>query len=235
MNKDEFNSWLAGKVEFQSKITIGAVSAMCGIGLLAFLIQGGLLFVLLKWGYGLSVAVIAVGGIFGGMGYYTWLTAPKTLCDDEHEIEVDGRDVLIRVAPTMSSAWTFAMGSMDSDQSIYERIFGMMMVVPRMFWTAWYVFRRVSDVREIEVRECGAILRYLLKKAERVDVRDIAEKRPQTDLAKTLRQVSMIDGVVFLTKGEIGLTLADRFKDDLEKGMGIRGAAVAENSSPFDE
>lgn len=232
MNKDDFNNWLAKKVEFQSKLTIGAVAGMAAIGLIAFVVQGGLLYILLEWGYGAIPAFVIVSGIFGGMGFFTWITAPKTLCDAVHEVDVDGKEVPIKIAPTMSSAWTFAMGSRESDITVLERIFGMFMMVPRMFWTAWYMFQRITDVKQIDVRECGAILRFLLKKAERVNVLEIAEKRPATDLTKTLRQVSLIDGVVFLTRSEVGLTLANRFKDEVEKAFdtGVKSAG----SSPFD-
>lgn len=233
MNKDDFNNWLAKKVDFQAKLTIGAVAGMCAIGLIAFLIQGGLFYILLQWGYGPIAAVVVTAAVFGGMGFFTWMTAPKTLVDTEHEVDVDGRNIVIKVAPTMASAWTYAMGSRESDLSIPERIFGLFMMVPRMFWTAWYLFKRVTDVKEIDVRECGAILRFMLKKAERVDVHEIAEKRPKTNLVKTLRQVSLIDGVVFLSRGEIGLTLANRFKDDVEKGMS-GGSTERKGDSPFD-
>ena len=127
------------------------------------------------------------------------------------------------------------MGSLESDQSILERIFGMMMLVPRMFWTALYVFARTKEVKDIDVKECGAMLRYALKKAERVDVTEIAKKRPATDLPRTIRQVSLLDGVVFLTKGKLGFTLANRFKDDLEKGTGKVTSTSTEDSSPFDD
>lgn len=233
MNKDDFNNWLARKVEFQARLTMGAVASMCAIGLIAFIVQGGLFYVLLQWGYGTVTAVVVTLALFGGMGYFTWMTAPRVLCDEEHEVDIDGRVVKIKVAPTMSSAWTYAMGSRDSDISVPERIFGMFMMVPRMFCTAWYLFKRAADVKDIDVRECGAILRFLLKKAERVNVHEIADKRPKTELTKTLRQVSMIDGVVFLSRGEIGLTLAIRFKDEVEKAMS-GGNAERKGDSPFD-
>jgi len=234
MNKADFNAWLTRRVEFQSKITLGAVASMVGLGLLAFLFQGGLLFVLLKWGYGTFIAVMAILGIFGGMGLYTWVIAPKVLRDERHQVLINDRKATVKVAPTMAHAWTFALGSMDSDQSIFERIFGMMMVVPRMFWTAWYLSNRLQDVKEIDVPECGKVLRMLLRKAERVEVTDVAEKFSKMEVTHVVRQVSLIDGVVFLTKDGIAMTLANRFKEDLEKGMTGGGAASTREDEPFD-
>ena len=234
MKKEDFNAWLDRKVEFQTKITIGAVVATSCLGLLGFLLQGGLLFLLLQWGYGGPVAFLAVTGIFGGMGFFVYLTAPNQLRDATHEVRISSRRIVVNIAPTMSSAWTFGFGSMDSDQSIFERIFAMLMIVPRMFWTSWYVYQRVDDVRQIDVAECGKVLRMVLKKAERVDVTEIAEKFTKMDIPRTLRQVSLIDGVVFLTKGSVGISLANRFKDDLEKGLSDENAVSDGNSSLFD-
>ena len=126
------------------------------------------------------------------------------------------------------------MGSRDSELSIPERIFAFFMLVPRLFWTAWYLSGRVQSVRQIDVRECGAILRYVLKKAERVDATEIAKKRPQTNLPLTLKQLSLLDGVVFLVRGKLGLTLANRFKDDVEKSLISSGNATsAANDDTF--
>lgn len=235
MKKEDFNSWLAARVQTQIKITIGACVAMSVLGLLAFLCQGGLLYALLAWGYGRFIAIIALLGIFGGMGFFTWVTAPKNLCDEVHEVSLTSSDLNIQIAPTMASAWTFAIGSLDSDQSIPERIFGMMMLVPRMFWTAWYLSSRIKDVREIDVLECGKVLRLLLKKAEKVEASEIADKFSKMDLPKILRQVSLMEGVVFLTKGKLGISLATRFRDDLEKGMPDIGSSSSTPVSPFDE
>lgn len=219
MNKDEFNNWLADRKNSQAKLVISAIIAMCAIGLVAFLVQGGLLYLALAAGYNRVTGIVVLIGLFGGMGYFTWLTGPKTLKDEPHKVELPDHTVEVMIAPSMSNAWTYAMGSRESSLSIPERIFALFMLVPRLFWTAWYLSKRVSDVREIDVRECGAILRFVLKKAERVDATEIAEKRPQTDLPVTLRQLSLIDGVVFLIRGKLGLTLANRFKDDVEKGI----------------
>ena len=235
MKKSEFNAWLVKRVEFQTKVTVGACAGMAGVGLLAFIVQGGLLWVLFWAAYGSGwLAALVVLLIFGGMSVFTRLTAPKTLCDQEHEVEAENGDVTIHLAPTLSSAWTYAMGSLESDQSIPERIFGLMMIVPRMAWTSKYVFGRIQEVKEIDVASCGQVLRRLLKKAERVDATDLAERFPDMNLPKTLRELSLMDGVVFLTKGEVGLTLANRFKDDLEKGLPSVKAAVAPQGSPFD-
>jgi len=233
MKKEQFNNWLSRKVDAQAKLTIGACVSMVALGLLAFLLEGGILYLLLSWGYGRVPAAVTVLTIFGGMGLYIFRTAPQTLCDGRHEVQIDDRTVTIKVAPTMSNAWTYAIGSLESDQSVPERIFGIMMIVPRMMWTSSYVFNRIDQVRQIDVAECGKVLRLLLKKSERVDAEDIASKWHRMNLSKTLRQVSLVDGVVFLTKNGLGLSLAKRFTETLEKDLYGDSRQVSP-ASPFD-
>ena len=136
----------------------------------------------------------------------------------------------------MANAWTYALGSTDSDQTILERAFGLMMIVPRMFWTAWYLHKRAAEVRDIDVSSCSKVLRMALQKAERVEVTEIEDKYESMDIIKTMRQVSLIDGVVFLTKKPIGISLATRFKDDLEAGLQNNKleSDTAESSSDID-
>ena len=82
--------------------------------------------------------------------------------------------------------------------------------------------------------ECGKVLRLLLKKSERVDAEDIASKWHRMDLPKTLRQVSLVDGVVFLSKDGVGLSLAKRFTETLEKDLYGVSRQVS-SASPFDD
>ncbi len=236
MKKSDFNAWLTKRVEFQSKVTMSACVGMAAVGLIAFIVQGGLLWVLFWAAYGSKwMAALIVLLIFGGMGVFTWLTAPKELHDQEHEVAADRGDLTVHLAPTLSTAWTYAMGSLDSDQSIPERIFGMMMIVPRMAWTSKYVFGRIQQVKEIDIESCGKVLRLLLKKSERVEASDVADRFDDMDVPTTLRQLSLMDGVVFLTKDSVGMTLANRFKDDLEKGLSNIKPAATAGASLFDE
>ena len=234
MKSAHFNAWLSDRVEFQTKIVMGAIGGMVAIGLAALAVQGGLLFIMLQWGYGTGVAIVTVTGIFGSIGYFTYLTAPKIHKDQRHRVMIRGEKVRVSFAPTIAASWTFAFGSLDSDQSIPERIFAMFMIVPRMFWTAWHLSQRIQDVKEIDVEDCGRVLRMVLKKAERVEVTEIAEKFPKMDIPRTMRQVSLIDGVVFLTKESVGLSLARRFHDDLEKWLDSTKDQSGGDSDTFD-
>lgn len=215
MNKEEFTEWLSARLRTQEKLTIAASAAMAGLGLLAFLFQGGILYLLISCGYSPFTAALFVVGGFGAIGVFVWTTAPSLLHDEEVSVATkDGSDI-VRVSPNMAAVWTFALGSLESSQSIPEKLFGMLMLVPRLFWTSIYVFRRYEQVREIDAESCASVLRLLLKKAERVDADEIMEKRPKLDFSRTLHQMSLIDGIVFLTKDGLGLTVATRLTDEI--------------------
>ncbi|MEZ6063255.1 MAG: hypothetical protein R3C19_23150 [Planctomycetaceae bacterium] len=233
MTKEDFRNWLVKKIETQQKLTIGASAAMAVLGLLAFVVQGGILYWLVSFGYGRTTGAMVILGLFGGMGVFTFLTAPGKLRDGEFEANTPDGSITVRVAPTMSAAWTFAMGSLESDQSWPERIFGLLMLVPRLIWTAWYMYGRIEQVRQIDINACAAVLRLLFKKSEKVSVETIAEKRSGTDLTKTLREVSLIDGVVFLTKRDVGISIAPRLSEDLAKWREKLGESSEAPSSPF--
>ncbi len=233
MTKEEFRTWLVRKIETQQTLTIGACAAMAALGLLAFIVQGGVLYLLVSYGYGRAIGVFVILAVFGGMGLFTCLTAPGRLKDAEFEAATSDGPVTVQVAPTMSSGWTFALGSLDSDQSMPERIFGMLMLVPRLFWTAWYMFGRIDQLKQVDVDACAKVLRMLFKQSEKVSVEAIAEKFPSADLPRTLRQVSLIDGVVFLTKRDVGISIAPRLSEDLAKWRESLGEKTSAASSPF--
>ena len=219
INKADFDRWLGEKIEFQKKIVGGAIASMFAIAVIAFLIEGGLLYFALSWGYGFNIAVTTIALVFAAQGIYVYRTAPRTLRDQNHETVIDKEDVPIRIAPTLSNAWTYAFGSLDTDQSMFEHLFGLMTIVPRMVWTARYLLQRVDDIRDVNVASCGKVLRLLVQRSERVEAAEIADKFPSIDITETLRQLSLIDGVVFLTKGPVGLSLATRFLEKLEEEL----------------
>ena len=218
MKTSDFNEWLRDRLEFQTKIVMGAIAGMLVLGLLGLLIEGGFMYLMLQW-YGTAIAIVMILGIFGGLTFWVSKSGPEQYRDKRYKAHITGEKVVINVAPSIAHAWTFAFGSMESDQSIPEWIFNLALIVPRLFWTSWQLKQRITDVNDIDIEEASKALRMILKKAERVEVQEIAHKYPDMDIPTTMRHVSLIDGVVFLTKEGVGLSLANRFKDDLEKWL----------------
>lgn len=231
MKKEQFHQWIRSKADIQVKLVYAAMASMIVLGLIGFVIEAGLLYAIFSAAYGTVTGILIPLITFGSMGFFTWLVSPKILKDSSHKGTVDGKSVKIRIAPTMSACWTFALGSLEVERSILERILGVLLIVPRLFWTSWYLYQRVEDVKQIEVAECAKVLRLALKKAERVELNEFGNRFEGMDLPKILRQVSLIDGVVFLTKRGFGLSLANRFTEDLEQSIQQKSAAPSKSAA----
>jgi hypothetical protein len=60
-------------------------------------------------------------------------------------------------------------------------------------------------------------VRQLDRKRERIEVSDLAEELQLPDIATTLSNVSLIDGVMFLKQKSMGLSLTNRLVDAMEE------------------
>lgn len=226
MKKEEFRQWVTDRVASQTRLVTAAVCIMAAIGIVAFLIEA----IVVKWiivtGFTKGSPLLAwfiTLAILGTVFIATWLRMPKHLADASYPAEINGQEVPIAVAPSMGVVWTFALGSIDSDRTWIERLLGLLAMPQRLLCAAWYVYHRVQQLRALNIPGCAAVLRVLFRKAERVEVSDIAEKLTHTDLPPTLRDVSLIDGVVFLTRRTVGISLAPRLVDDLNAWKSRRG------------
>lgn len=219
MKKDDFYRWFKERLNTQKKILLAALLSMCALGFFAISIEAFIFFVILKIGFvgstfgAFLVTLLISGGILAG----TWLRLNSNLGDQKYEVDVEGRVFTVAVAPTMATVWTYAFGTLESDQNFAERLIGMLCLPQRLICAAIYVIRRIKEVEQVGVEPCADIVRLLFRKAERVDVETILEKKAGLNLEKTLRDVSLFDGVIFLTRKGVGLSLTTRLLDDLNE------------------
>ena len=219
MKKDEYRRWFSDKLQGQNRLLIGAITAMVGLGLVATLLEAGTFAVILRLGFvGSWIAAFVVAfGIFGGMLFFTFLRLPKQLGDTEHEFEQEGEMILIRAAPTMTAVWTYALGSLESDQTWVERLLGKLALPQRLFCAAYFSWQRMQQLKTVDINDCSAIIRLLHREAERVEVSKLVEEVRLSNLAATLRDVSLIDGVMFLTRRSLGLSLTNRLVENMDE------------------
>lgn len=218
MKKDDFRNWLVNRIKTQSRLALGAAIAMGLMGSLAILFELWIAKLILQIGFVGSVAVawtIALG-IVGAVVAATALRLPKHLGDAVHVADMGGTEITLRVAPPMGVVWTFAMGSIDSDLTWVERLLGLLALPQRMLCTAWYVANRIQRLKALDIPGCAHVIRLAYRKGERIGIEEIADKREGKDLSGTLRQVSLIDGVVFLTSKTLAISLAPRLAEDLD-------------------
>lgn len=219
MKKDEYRRWFSDQLLLQNRLLIGAIAAMIGLGLVATLLEAGIFAVILWFGFHFSwiSAFVVAFGILGAVLFLTYLGLSKQLSDAEHEVEQDAEVLTIRTAPTMTAVWTYALGSLETDQTWVERLFGRLALPQRLFCAAYFTWQRMEQLKTVDINDCSAVIRLLHKEAERVEVSKLVEELQLPNLVTTLRNVSLIDGVMFLTRRSVGLSLTNRLVDNMEE------------------
>jgi len=218
LKKEQMRRWLTERLQTQKQLVMAAMAGMAVIGAFATLMEFVLFYLIISIGFvgSTSVAMLVTLMILATIQYFTLMWMPRQLADVEHESTNEDEVIIVKSAATMSAAWTYAFGSLESDRTWVEILLGLLSLPQRMFAAAWFAWQRKGEIEAVEIAPCALILRLLHKEAERVDLKKITEEVELPDLAKTLRQVSLIDGVVFLTRNSVGLSLANRLVDDIE-------------------
>jgi len=189
---------------------------MAAVGFVLLLIQAGFFYMVFAYAYSRSTAVLAIAGIFGGMGMYAWNLAQQGLRDRRHKAKCNDEKITLNIVPGNAQVWSWAFGSMDSDQSILEKIVGLTMLVPRLFCASWHTWQHMEDLKNIDADTTLKVLKILFRNDLSVRAQAISDGLSDADLNKAIRDVSLLDGVVFLTKDEISLSVAPRLHDDFE-------------------
>lgn len=218
LKKEQMRRWLTERLQTQKQLVMAAMAGMAVIGAVSTLVEFLLFYLIVSIGFvnSRSVAVLVTMIILAIIQYFTLIWMPKQLADVEHESTNEDEVIIVKSAATMSAAWTYAFGSLESDRTWVEILLGLLSLPQRMIAAAWFSWQRKSEIEAVEIAPCALILRLLHKEAERVDLKKILEEVEVADIAQTLRQVSLIDGVVFLTRNSVGLSLANRLVDDIE-------------------
>lgn len=218
LKKEAMRRWLTDRLLLQSRLVVGAMVAMLIIGLIATAMEFTVFYLIIRVGFissSKSLAFLVTLLILGALQYVVWLMMPKQLVDTEHEAELDDGMTLVRVAPNMTAVWTYALGSRESDRSWVEILLGILTLPQRSCSAAWFTWHRLEELKTVAVQPCAAVIRLLHKEGERVELKKIAAEITIEDLPATVRQLSLIDGIVFLTRRSVGLSLANRLVDDI--------------------
>ena len=217
MKKEDMRRWMADYLKTQSRLTLGSIAAMAAIGAIATLMEFFAVLLIVRIGFIGSwiLAALVTIGILGAVQFLTWLRLPKQLPDIDHEVELEESSALIRIPPGMPIVWTYGFGSLDTDQTKIELLLGILAMPQRMCCAAWFAWQRFQELKSVDEESCVGVIRMLHKKAERIDVKELAAELELANVPKTIREVAMIDGVVVLTRGTLGLSLANRLMDAL--------------------
>ena len=218
LKREEMRRWLTERLHRQKQLITGSLAGMIVLGLVATLLEFTVFYLIIKVGFisNGALAAIATLSVQAVIQLVTWLRLPGQLPDIEHEGELDDSMTTIKVAPNMTAVWTYALGSLESDRTWIEMLLGLLALPQRLCSAAWFTWQRHQQLSAVVIEPCAAVIRLLHKEAERVELKVIAAEIKTDDLTGVIRQVSLIDGVVFLTRKSIGLSLANRLVEDIE-------------------
>ncbi len=232
MKKHGFKSWVFDRIETQRRLTVAAAVGMMAAGLALFFVQAGLLYLVLSVAYSRTTGLLAVIVVFGVTGLYSWKLARKELCDRLHNTLCKGKNVTLNVVPVISLVWSWAFGSMDSDGSYIGKLIGIAMFAPRLFCAAWHTWHRLKDVWNIDSRTTLNIMKMLFRSDHSVAAESIADELGDVDVNKALRDLSLLDGIVFLTERGIRLSIAPRLSESFDAWRAV-GPEKGDSNAPF--
>lgn len=218
MNKEDFRLWLENRITTQNRLVLAAAIVMTIGALLTNWIEFYVLRYFTTFYFGWLGAWVSSGAALALLILilgFTWLRMPSKLTDSVHTATVDGAEVPVHIAPAMGIVWTFALGSIESDRTWLEWGIGLMALPQRLACGAIYLFKRVQQFGLIDVDTCASIIRLLYRHNERVEVAKIASRHPDMEITSALRELSLIDGITFLTRQSVGVSLAPRLSEEL--------------------
>jgi len=88
------------------------------------------------------------------------------------------------------------------------------LTAPRMLGLALMLHHKAVRLQQMDVPACSRVIGLLMRAQGRVPIEKIAEEFPDTDLSRIVPPLADVDGVVFLEKKGMGLTLAPRFMEE---------------------
>lgn len=91
------------------------------------------------------------------------------------------------------------------------------LTAPRMLGLAHLLHLRAVRLQQMDVSSCARVIGLLMRAQGRVPIEKIASEFPDADLAELVEPLADVDGVVFLEKNGMGLTLAPRFIEDFHE------------------
>lgn len=231
MKKEQARRWLAQRLKSQEKFTMASVAGLALLGVIAWSVELTVATLILGIGFfpsSKTLAFLVASGIFGCVQFITVFRLPKNLGDVRAIQKIsEASQSEYATAQPLSAVWMYAFGNMDSDQLWYEKLLGLLCLPQRLCAAAFFAWKRIEELRQLNHEACAAVIRHLYREAERVEIEELAEKLNLANPVRTIRQVSLIDGVILLTRKTSGLSLAQRLVDDINEWLRNNPASSA--------
>lgn len=222
MKKEQARRWLREWLQEQRRVTNFSFLGLAGLAAAAWPMELGLVTLVLRVGFLGSwlMALLVAGGLLGLVQWLTLRRLPDNLGDRVVSVADTGAaEVQYRLAQGLPAVWTYAFGSMDTDLSWQEKLIAILCMPQRLVSAAVFAKRRQQELLGVDVDQCAAVLRHLYREAERVEISKLAEELQLRSPVTVIREVSLIDGVLLLTRRTAGLSLAGRLAESMAEWL----------------
>ncbi|MEX0717431.1 MAG: hypothetical protein WD066_12630 [Planctomycetaceae bacterium] len=137
---------------------------------------------------------------------------------DHLEMDLDPHHSLkLGVFRATGFGWAYAFSSPARAHASFKMILTILFVGPRAMMGAWRSCVRARELQQVDVKNCVPVLRIALHRQRRVPFVELADTLPDVDWQSAVRQLSLLDGVVFLPSEPAGLAVTPSFADEFER------------------
>ena len=126
---------------------------------------------------------------------------------------------MIRAA---SSGWGVFIFDPELGGPLVRFVSAVFLTSPRMIELSQELKRRATRLERADAALCSKVVRRMVKTQKRVTMVDMQKNMPNEDLASLVQILTDVDGIIFLTKNGIGLTLAPRFNEEFRQWIANR-------------
>lgn len=213
--------WFAQQVKATIRTDAICAALLIPGGLLAMFLTYWIVFGLIWLGLGslfdLATSTIhALAGFFLVASFAWQFTAGRSFQETYNVQRDDYAEEKIMAARATGNQMALLLD--PGMASMFVRVITLAFLMgPRMLDGSWNLWRKVQRLKQMDVSGSGRVLALLMRAQGRVDVEDIAKKFPEGDVMKFVQPLADFDGVVFLHKGSLGLTLAPRLVTEFEQ------------------
>jgi hypothetical protein len=126
----------------------------------------------------------------------------------EYEVEsTDGGPVRVFFLPHIGLVSNLNPFSAANAEAYVKILAALVLTGPRLVSAAWHTFKRSGRLRHADVPMLAYVFTLLLSAGKRVSLAEILPQLGHCDPSEIFRQISEIDGVVFLNSPPPGISL----------------------------
>ncbi len=220
MTHNPVDEWFAEKMQRSARMSQVSSLVLIPLAVLAAAATWFVLFVLsvvalLIVGWSWKIA-FGTATVFLALTFVWQFTIGK---NDRPEHEFEGKVfsgmewALIRSA---GSGWGVFVFDPELGGPLVRFVSAVLLTSPRMLQLSGQLKRRAARLEQADAALCAKVVRRMVKTQKRVTVQDMHKNLPDADVASLVQILTDVDGIVFLTKNGIGLTLAPRFNEEFQ-------------------